>query len=240
MKMMSCHPVLYIHHYRSQCRDKSVWCLLWCSLMFGHRPRSWRELPLRFADFGVLHRNELSGTLTGLTRVRRFQQDDAHIFCTMDQVMWTDTHHVILCLPASVNSSSVAFQIESEMKGCLDFLRCVYDVFGFSFQLHLSTRPEKFLGDIAVWNQAEKVSEFLLSSSEACLLVWVFSRNWCSMFHSNWRTVWKSLESRGSWIQEMELFTAQRWDMHWTVTLFSIETAPSNSESSHLILLDWH
>lgn len=49
-------------------------------------------------------------------------------------------------------------QIESEMKGCLDFLRCVYDVFGFSFQLHLSTRPEKYLGDIAVWNQAEKVN----------------------------------------------------------------------------------
>lgn len=44
------------------------------------------------------------------------------------------------------------------MKGCLDFLRCVYDVFGFSFQLHLSTRPEKYLGDIAVWNQAEKVN----------------------------------------------------------------------------------
>ncbi|KAI4785162.1 hypothetical protein KUCAC02_037929, partial [Chaenocephalus aceratus] len=99
-----------------------------------HRPRSWRELPLRFADFGVLHRNELSGTLTGLTRVRRFQQDDAHIFCTMEQ-------------------------IESEMKGCLDFLRCVYNVFGFSFQLHLSTRPEKYLGDIAVWNQAEKQLE---------------------------------------------------------------------------------
>lgn len=56
------------------------------SLMFSHRPRSWRELPLRLADFGVLHRNELSGALTGLTRVRRFQQDDAHIFCTMDQV----------------------------------------------------------------------------------------------------------------------------------------------------------
>ncbi|MEQ2302478.1 Threonine--tRNA ligase 2, cytoplasmic [Ameca splendens] len=55
-------------------------------LMFNHRPRSWRELPLRLADFGVLHRNELSGTLTGLTRVRRFQQDDAHIFCVMEQV----------------------------------------------------------------------------------------------------------------------------------------------------------
>nr|XP_015198925.1 PREDICTED: probable threonine--tRNA ligase 2, cytoplasmic [Lepisosteus oculatus] len=103
-------------------------------LMFSHRPRSWRELPLRLADFGVLHRNELSGALTGLTRVRRFQQDDAHIFCAMEQ-------------------------IENEMKGCLEFLRCVYAVFGFSFQLHLSTRPEKFLGDIQIWDQAEKQLE---------------------------------------------------------------------------------
>lgn len=55
-------------------------------LLFDSDIRSWRELPLRFADFGVLHRNELSGALTGLTRVRRFQQDDAHIFCTLDQV----------------------------------------------------------------------------------------------------------------------------------------------------------
>jgi threonyl-tRNA synthetase len=55
--------------------------------MFDQRTRSWRELPLRLADFGVLHRNQLSGALTGLTRVRRFQQDDAHIFCSVDQVM---------------------------------------------------------------------------------------------------------------------------------------------------------
>lgn len=103
-------------------------------LMFDHRPRSWRELPLRLADFGVLHRNELSGALTGLTRVRRFQQDDAHIFCAMEQ-------------------------IEDEIKGCLDFLRTVYSIFGFSFKLNLSTRPEKFLGDIEVWNQAEKQLE---------------------------------------------------------------------------------
>ncbi|XP_075697820.1 threonine--tRNA ligase 1, cytoplasmic isoform X1 [Rhinoderma darwinii] len=103
-------------------------------LMFDHRPRSWRELPLRMADFGVLHRNELSGALTGLTRVRRFQQDDAHIFCAMEQ-------------------------IEEEIKGCLHFLRSVYDVFGFTFKLNLSTRPEKFLGDIEVWDQAEKQLE---------------------------------------------------------------------------------
>lgn len=55
-------------------------------LMFAKEIRSHRDLPLRFADFGVLHRNEYSGALTGLTRVRRFQQDDAHIFCREDQV----------------------------------------------------------------------------------------------------------------------------------------------------------
>ena len=54
--------------------------------MFGHRSRSYRELPLRLADFGVLHRNEYSGALTGLTRVRRFQQDDAHIFCRWENL----------------------------------------------------------------------------------------------------------------------------------------------------------
>jgi len=103
-------------------------------VMFDHRPRSWRELPLRMADFGVLHRNELSGTLTGLTRVRRFQQDDAHIFCRPDQ-------------------------IEEEIKSCLAFLRHVYDIFGFSFKLNLSTRPEKYMGDINMWNTAEKQLE---------------------------------------------------------------------------------
>ena len=55
-------------------------------IMFGHRERSYRELPLRMADFGVLHRNEASGALNGLSRVRKFQQDDTHIFCTQDQV----------------------------------------------------------------------------------------------------------------------------------------------------------
>merc|ERR1719347_2150699 len=99
-------------------------------IMFDQKTRPYRELPLRMADFGVLHRNELSGALTGLTRVRRFQQDDAHIFCMPDQ-------------------------IRSEMAGCLDFLKHVYQIFGFTYQLRLSTRSEKFLGNIEVWNKAE-------------------------------------------------------------------------------------
>ena len=64
-------------------------------LMFGHRTRNYRELPLRMADFGILHRNEPSGALTGLTRVRRFQQDDTHIFCTEEQVSETRKSRII-------------------------------------------------------------------------------------------------------------------------------------------------
>ncbi|KAL3461417.1 hypothetical protein BJX64DRAFT_261045 [Aspergillus heterothallicus] len=100
-------------------------------VLFGHRERSYRELPLRIADFGVLHRNEASGALHGLTRVRKFQQDDTHIFCTQDQ-------------------------IESEIEGLFDFLQSIYGLFGFTFKLKLSTRPEKYLGQLETWNYAEE------------------------------------------------------------------------------------
>ena len=78
----------------------------------------------------MLHRNELSGALNGLTRVRRFQQDDAHIFCRPDQ-------------------------IKQEVSGVLDFMRHVYGIFGMPFKLELSTRPKKAMGDLALWDRAE-------------------------------------------------------------------------------------
>ncbi|SCU92527.1 LAMI_0E10880g1_1 [Lachancea mirantina] len=99
-------------------------------IMFKSRERSYRELPWRVADFGVIHRNEFSGALSGLTRVRRFQQDDAHIFCTQDQ-------------------------IEQEIENIFDFLKFVYGIFGFEFKMELSTRPEKYVGEIETWNNAE-------------------------------------------------------------------------------------
>ena len=100
-------------------------------LLFASKAKSYRDLPIRFADFGVLHRNELSGALSGLTRVRRFQQDDAHIFVRQDQ-------------------------IEDEIIRCLDFVAFVYEIFGFQFYLNLSTRnPEKWLGDLKIWDDAE-------------------------------------------------------------------------------------
>ncbi|KAL7887131.1 hypothetical protein AOLI_G00048520 [Acnodon oligacanthus] len=103
-------------------------------VMYEQRARSWRELPLRWADFGALHRNEHSGALGGLTRVRRFCQDDAHIFCTPDQ-------------------------LEEEITACLDFVRSVYLVFGFTFHCLLSTRPSSYLGEAALWDSAEQQLE---------------------------------------------------------------------------------
>ncbi|KAI0171736.1 threonyl-tRNA synthetase [Hypoxylon sp. FL1284] len=99
-------------------------------LMFAHSPKVYSQLPLRYGDFGALHRNEASGALSGLTRVRRFQQDDSHIFCRLDQVT-------------------------SEITDLFDFLSEMYGMLGFTFKLHLSTRPEKFMGQIETWDKAE-------------------------------------------------------------------------------------
>lgn len=100
-------------------------------LMFGMRQRSYRELPWRVADFGVLHRNEMSGALTGLTRVRRFQQDDAHIFCRPDDV-------------------------QQEIEDMLKFIDHVYGKFGLKYEMFLSTRPQKYIGEKVVWDEAER------------------------------------------------------------------------------------
>ena len=109
-------------------------------VMFAHRHRSFRELPMRVADFGVLHRNEFSGALSGLTRVRRFQQDDAHIFCREDQM-------------------------EQELLGFLRFLDDVYTVFGLEYEMKLSTRPEGYLGELEVWDKAEAALTAALNRS---------------------------------------------------------------------------
>ncbi|KAJ7625064.1 hypothetical protein DFH06DRAFT_1008350 [Mycena polygramma] len=99
-------------------------------LVFGSRDRSYRELPIRMAEFGIIHRNEASGALTGLTRVRRFAQDDTHVFC----------------MPS---------QVEEEISALFDFMQHVYGTFGLEFQLELSTRPDNFLGEIKTWDHAE-------------------------------------------------------------------------------------
>jgi len=101
-------------------------------LIFDSAQRSYRDLPLRLADFSPLHRNEISGALSGLTRVRKFHQDDAHIFCTQEQV-------------------------EAEVASCLKLIDDVYSKFGFqNYSLTLSTQPKKFMGIQADWDMAQQ------------------------------------------------------------------------------------
>jgi len=101
-------------------------------IMYGSQKHSYRDLPIRYADFGRLHRFERSGVTHGLTRVRTFCQDDAHIYCTPDQ-------------------------IKAEMAAFLELLKEVYDTFGFEgMRVALSTRPEKRLGSDEVWEAGEK------------------------------------------------------------------------------------
>ena len=99
-------------------------------LIYKTRLHSYRELPLRYAELGTVYRYERSGVLHGLSRVRGFTQDDAHIFCRFDQ-------------------------LEDEVVGVLDLARFMADTFGFTnYQLLLSTRPEKYAGTIQVWQEA--------------------------------------------------------------------------------------
>ncbi|MBA3746233.1 MAG: threonine--tRNA ligase [Solirubrobacterales bacterium] len=98
--------------------------------LFGMQKWSYRDLPVRYSEPGLLHRNEPSGTLHGLLRVRHFAQDDAHIFCAEDQV-------------------------QDEVAGCLDFAFDTYRLFGIDPHLELSTRPEQRVGDDALWDRAE-------------------------------------------------------------------------------------
>ncbi len=98
--------------------------------LFSMQKWSYRDLPVRYSEPGLLHRNEPSGTLHGLLRVRHFAQDDAHIFCSEEQV-------------------------QEEVSGCLDFAFDTYGLFGIEPHLELSTRPEQRVGDDALWDRAE-------------------------------------------------------------------------------------
>jgi threonyl-tRNA synthetase len=111
--------------------NKAMNCPLHC-LMFEHMTLSYRDLPLRLADFGVLHRNEYSGALRGLTRVRKFCQDDAHIFCMENQ-------------------------IQSEVEKVLEMIKEIYKIFNFTFRIELSTRPKKYIGNLETWNKSETI-----------------------------------------------------------------------------------
>jgi threonyl-tRNA synthetase len=122
------------HMFLTQSEDKPMGlkpmnCPGHCAF-YGMDKHSYRELPIRYSEPGLLHRNEPSGTLHGLLRVRHFIQDDAHIFCTYDQ-------------------------IEQEVLDCLEFGFAWYDAFGFDMRIELSTRPEQRIGSEENWDRAE-------------------------------------------------------------------------------------
>ena len=106
--------------------------------IYASKIRSYRDLPQRYFELGTVHRHEKSGVLHGLLRVREFTQDDAHIICTPEQ-------------------------LEDEIKGVLNFVRDVMSIFGFEYELELSTRPEKYIGSDQDW---EKATNALVSAME--------------------------------------------------------------------------
>ena len=107
-------------------------------VVFNHKKRSYKELPLRLSDCDVLHRNELSGALHGLFRVRNFSQDDAHIFLQLHQV-------------------------ESEIAAILDIVDHFYSIFQLKYHFRLGLRPAKFIGSKDKWDRAEKILEEILA-----------------------------------------------------------------------------
>ncbi|HEY7729800.1 MAG TPA: threonine--tRNA ligase [Gaiellaceae bacterium] len=115
-------------------------------LLFGSQLRSYRDLPLRYAESSTLHRNEPTGTLHGLLRVRHVTQDDAHIFCSAEQ-------------------------IEDEIFGCLDFAAYLYDLFGMEARFELSTRPENKLGTDEEWDFTEGALRAALERREIAFTV---------------------------------------------------------------------
>ncbi len=111
------------------------------TLIYSHTTRSYRDLPLRLSEIGRLHRNEKSGVLMGLTRVRQITMDDAHIYSRQDQV-------------------------QEEIKGVLKLVKMFYALFGFKPSFSLSTRPEKAMGEKRLWDKAEKALAHALKESK--------------------------------------------------------------------------
>jgi threonyl-tRNA synthetase len=109
-------------------------------LIYKNDVHSYRDLPIRAGEFGLVHRHELSGVLSGLFRVRCFTQDDAHIFCT-------------------------EAQLKSEIKELLNFIEEIYSTFGFEYNMELSTKPEKAMGDPKLWDLAEKILKEVLDET---------------------------------------------------------------------------
>lgn len=109
-------------------------------LVYNSNMHSYRELPLRYAEVGLVHRHELSGVLNGLFRVRSFHQDDAHIYCRPEQ-------------------------IKDEIKGVMNLIDEIYKTFGFKYRLEFSTRPKKSVGSDETWENSQRIIKEVLEET---------------------------------------------------------------------------
>jgi threonyl-tRNA synthetase len=180
-------------------------------LLFGNEIKSYRDLPVRYADFSALHRNEISGALTGLTRVRRFHQDDAHIFCRPDQIL-------------------------SEINQTLKFVGMVYDTFGLGpYKLLLSTRPkDHFIGTVAEWDRAEQqLTEALNNSGRQ----WDINEGDGAFYGPKIDIILK--DSNGKEHQtatiQLDFQLPQRFDLQYQASPGELEERPQSPEGNEIL-----
>jgi threonyl-tRNA synthetase len=179
-------------------------------LLFRDEIKSYRDLPIRYADFSALHRNEISGALTGLTRVRRFHQDDAHIFCRPDQIV-------------------------TEIDQTLRFVGMVYDTFGLGpYKLLLSTRPkDHFIGTIQEWDRAEEQLKTSLDNSGRH---WDLNEGDGAFYGPKIDIILK--DSNGKEHQtatiQLDFQLPQRFDLQYQASPEELEAQPAASEGGSL------
>ena len=156
-------------------------------LVYKSEPRSYRDLPLRLAEVGLVHRHEKSGQLHGLMRVRCFNQDDAHIFMTPEQ-------------------------IKDEIKGVANLIDQVYKLFGFKYHVELSTRPEDSMGSDEDW---EVATEGLRGALDDLGLDYVVTKRRRHSMARRSTSIWKTpSEERGSAVPS-SLTSSCRRDSSW-------------------------
>lgn len=115
-------------------------------LVFKNKVHSYRDLPIKAGEFGLVHRHEMSGVLNGLFRVRNFTQDDAHVFCTEEQ-------------------------LEEQIIELIDFIDMIYKTFDFEYHVELSTKPEKAMGSDEIWDKAESILKKILEKKKMDFII---------------------------------------------------------------------
>ncbi|EPY53337.1 threonine-tRNA ligase [Schizosaccharomyces cryophilus OY26] len=179
-------------------------------LLYSHTERSYRDLPLRFADFSPLHRNEASGALSGLTRLRCFHQDDGHIFCEPEQ-------------------------IKSEIKKTLHFIKHVYSLLGMNkLKYFLSTRPEDSIGSLETWKLSEDALKEALNDNE---VPWVLNEG-DGAFYGPKIDV-NVADARGKWHQtatiQLDFHLPQRFQLYYRTNAGGSSTVEENEKMPVLV-----